>query len=421
MRTHLARSIVAVVVLSVLCGCSSGRGKSWSMASMNPFNKSSKELAGSTAPRFEKPSASANPADSLPSAPEYASTSDRSATYPEKTAAYSGYNGTDRAGYQYGQSSYSSTAPSSSAGYAALSSSPPAVSPQYGYYNSSGTDYNTASRSNSPAPGYSYSGSNSPSGSAGLSSNSYAATRDSAYPSTSRDTVYTGDNSSFGNRTDSGSRYATGSERWGTSSAASGYDYPRSSSAGSNASYPSSGSSASPWFTTGPAATGSASDGGSRFGGGTGSLEAAPSADRYGYNAGYLSDSTPSSSFRDRQASAYTGSSSSGSGYGYIPTSPSPQTEPATVSRERAAYVPGQTGYAPGSTGYTPPNTPSYQLPAGNYTVPDTTGSESGYSPGSIDRYRTDGSSGSRPIGTYPSSSDSQSGSSYGYKLPLSG
>ena len=425
MRTHLAPSVVAVVVLSILCGCSSGRGNSWSMASMNPFKSSSKKLADTTAPRFEKPSASANPADSLPPASGYASTSNKSpsssGTYPEKTASYSGYNGMARSGYQSGQSSYSSTAPSSSAGYNALSSSSPAVSPQHGYYGS-GTDYNTASRSNSSAPGYSYSGTGSPPGSAESSSYSYGSSRDSAYQSTGRDTASADGYSSYGSRTDSNSRYATGAERWDTGgSAASGYDYPNSGSADSGSSYPSSSSPASPWGATSPPATGSTSNDSLRYGNSTGSYDAAPFADRYSSNKGNLSDSTPGSSLRDRYANAFPGSSSSGSSYGYDSTSSSPLSEPATVPDERAPYVPGQTGYDPGNTGYKPPGTSSYQLPAGNYTPPGTTGgSESGYSPGSIDRYRTGGTSGSSPMGTYPSSSGSQSGSSYGYSLPPS-
>ena len=412
MRIHLAPSVVAIVVLSILCGCSSGRGKSWSMASMNPFKSSSKGLADTTAPQFKKPSASANPADSLPPASGYASTLGRSASssgvYPEKTAAHSGYNSMARSGYQSGQSSYSSTAPSSSAGYNALSSSSPAVSPQHGYYGS-GADYNTASRSNSSTPGYSYSGTGSPPNSAESSPYSYGSSRDSAYRSTSRETASAAGYSSNGGGTDSASRYATGAERWDTgSSATSGYDYPKSGSA-------------SPWSATGPAATDSTSNGSLRYGSSTGSYDAAPFADRYSSDKGSISGSTTSSSFQDRYANAFPGSSSAGSSPGYGSTSSSPWAEQTPIPGERAAYIPGQTDYDPGNTGYRPSGTSSYQSPAGNYTVPGTTGgSESGYSPGSIDRYRTDGTNGSSPLG-YPSTSGSQSGSSYGYKLPVSG
>ena len=331
-----------------------------------------------------------------------------------------------RSGYQSGQSSYSSTGPSSSAGYKALSSSPPAVSPQHGYYSGSGTDYNTASRSNSSAPGYSYSGTGSSPGSAKPSSYSYGSPGDSAYRSTGQDTASAGSYPSYERGTDSSSRYATGAERWGTSSAASGYNYPKSGAAGSNSSYsPFANSSALPRSATSPAETVSTSNGSSRYGGGTGSYDAAPLADKYRSNTSYLSDRTPSSSFRDRYASAYTGSSSSGSGNNYDSTSSSPRTEPETISNDRAAYVPGQTGYAPGSTGYKPSSVPSYQSPAGNYATPSTTdGSKSFYSPGSTDWYRTDGTSGSSLIGTYPKSfgtqsSGTQSGASEGYNLPL--
>ena len=390
MRTHSARSIVAVVAVSVLCGCSSGGGKSWSMASLNPFKSSSKALAKTTAPPFKKPSASANPADSLPSASEYTSTSGGSTpsfgAYSQQPAARSGYNSIAPSGYQSGQSSYSSIAPSSSTGYSALPGSSPTVSPQHGYYGPP-ADYSTASRSNSSAPGYSYSGTSSPSDG-------------SAYRSTSGDEASAGSDSSYG-QTDSSSRYATGSERWGTSgSTASGYDYSRSSAAGSNPPYPSSSSSALPWSATSPVPTDSTSNGSLPYGGGTGSYSPATSADRYASSAGYLSDSTPSSSFRDRYASAAIGAS--------------PKTEPAPNPGERAAYVPGQTGYAPGGTGYNPPGTSPYQPPTEDYTTP-------GYSPGSTDRYRPGSSSGLRPMGTYPSSSSGSQGSSQGYKLPLSG
>ena len=421
MRTDLARSIVAAVVLSIICGCSSGRGKSLSMASMNPFKPSSKALADSNAPLYEKPSDSANSADSLPPAPKYASTSGglaaSSKTYPEKAAAFSGPDRMAQPGYQDSRSPYASTTPKSSPGNNALSSSPPAVSPQQGYYGSG--DYRTASRSNSPASGYSYGGASRPPAGTGTSPSCSGTSCDLA----SRDRASAGSYASPRSQTDSGSRYATGAERWGTgSSAASGYNYPKSSSVESNPRYPSSNGPASPWSTTAPAVAGSTPNGASPYGSSTGSYTAAPLADRYGSNKGYLSDSTPSSSFRDRQASAYTGQSSSAGNYNYGSTGSSPLAQPAPTPPERAAYVPGQNNYAPGNTGYNPPATPSYQSPAGNYTTPDPTGTgRSGYSPGSIDRYRTDSTGGSSPTGSYPAASGSQSNSPYGYKLPVNG
>ena len=139
----------------------------------------------------------------------------------------------------------------------------------------------------------------------------------------------------------------------------------------------------------------------------------------------YVSDSMPTSSLRDRHASAYTGSSSPPSNYNYNSAGSSKPSQPETMSDSRPAYVPGQTGYAPGSTGYKPPSAPTYTSPGGSYTAPgSTSGSSGGYSPGSVDRYRSDSSSGSSPMGSYPSypsSSGSQSDSPYGYKLPTSG
>ncbi len=119
MRTHLARSVLSVVVLSILCGCTGGR-KSYSpglsMSSLNPFKSPSQKLADSAAPRFEKPSSTADPADSLPPAAGYASKSDRQSpsvggAYPEKAASYAGLDRATAQSYRGGQSPISSGFP----------------------------------------------------------------------------------------------------------------------------------------------------------------------------------------------------------------------------------------------------------------------------------------------------------------------